>query len=124
MATRERASMSDIVGRYEDQLLPEWMRLQLAATTLRRDLIRDDELEQQSRRFLDVLRRALQDGGAEQDITDPAWEEARDLLADVSQARARQGFSPAETRTFESSTRSQGNSARACSIWDRARRDQ
>ena len=100
MTARERASMSDIVGRYEDQLLPEWMRLQLAATTLRRDLIRDDELEQQSRRFLDALRKALEDGGAQRDITDPAWEEARGLLADVSQARARQGFSPAETATF------------------------
>jgi len=100
MTARERASMSDIVGRYEDQLLPEWMRHQLAATTLRRDLIRDDELERQSSRFLDALRKALEDGGADQDINDPAWEEARGLLADVSQARARQGFSPAETATF------------------------
>ena len=100
MTARERASMTDIVGRYEDQLLPEWMRHQLAATTLRRDLIRDDELKQQSRRFLDALSKALQDGGAEQGITDPAWEEARDLLSEVSQARARQGFSPSETATF------------------------
>jgi hypothetical protein len=50
MAARERASMSDIVGRYEDELLPEWVQHQLEATTLRRDLIRDDELREQSRR--------------------------------------------------------------------------
>ena len=45
MATRERASMSDIVGRYEEQLLPEWIQHQLASTTLRRDLLSEEELQ-------------------------------------------------------------------------------
>jgi rsbT co-antagonist protein RsbR len=100
MTARERASMSDIVGRYEDQLLPEWVQHQLEATTLRRDLMREDELREQSRRFLGTLRRVLQNGGAEQDITAPAWDETRDLLADITQTRTRQGFSPSETATF------------------------
>jgi rsbT co-antagonist protein RsbR len=100
MTARERASMSDIVGRYEDQLLPEWVQHQLEATTLRRDLMREDELREQSRRILGTLRRVLQNGGAEQDITAPAWDETRDLLADITQTRTRQGFSPSETATF------------------------
>ncbi len=100
MTARERASMSDIVGRYEDQLLPEWVQHQLEATTLRRDLMREDELREQSRRFLGTLRRVLQNGGAEQDITAPAWDETRALLADITQTRTRQGFSPSETATF------------------------
>jgi rsbT co-antagonist protein RsbR len=100
MTTRERASMSDIVARYEGQLLPEWIRHQLATPTFRRDLVKDDELEAQSRRFLGVFRKVLQDGGAEQEITGPAWQETRELLGDIAQTRARQGFSPSETATF------------------------
>ena len=100
MTARERTSMSDIVGRYEDQLLPEWVQQQLAATSLRRDLMNDEELTTQSRRFLGALRKVLQNGSADQDITAPAWEEARALLGDISQSRARQGFSPSETATF------------------------
>jgi len=100
MTARERTSMSDIVGRYEDQLLPEWVQQQLEATTLRRDLMDDEELRTQSRRFLGALRKVLQNGSADQDITAPAWEEARALLGDISQSRARQGFSPSETATF------------------------
>ena len=100
MTARERASMSDIVGRYEAEILPEWVKHQLAATTLRRDLIRDDELQAQSGRFLRVLRSVLQNGGADEDIMAPAWEEVRGLLTDISETRARQGFSPSETATF------------------------
>jgi len=100
MTARERASMSDIVGRYEDQLLPEWVQQQLATTTLRRDLMDDQELRAQSRRFLTALRKVLQNGSADQDITAPAWEETRALLGDISRSRARQGFSPSETATF------------------------
>jgi rsbT co-antagonist protein RsbR len=92
--------MPDVVARYSDQLLPEWMRFQLEAVTLRRDLLRDDELEAQSRRFLDAFRRVLQNGGAEQDVSSPAWAETRELLAEISHRRARQGFSPSETAAF------------------------
>src|ERR1700741_3256773 len=91
ITARDRASMSDIVGRYEDQLLPEWVQQQLAAPTLRRDLINDEGLTTQSRRFLTALRKVLQNGGADQDVAAPAWEETRALLGDISQSRARQG---------------------------------
>src|SRR5262249_15398334 len=100
MTARERTSMSEIVGRYEDQLLPEWVQQQLAATTLRRDLMDDEELTAQSRKLLGALHKVLKSGGADQDITAPAWEETRALLGDTSQMRARQGFSPSETATF------------------------
>ena len=99
MAARERATMPDIVGRYGEKFLPDWIRNQLQGT-VRRDLLRDDELQAQSRRFLDAFRRVLANGGAEQDITAQAWEETRDVLGEISQSRARQGFSPSETATF------------------------
>ena len=89
----------DIVGEHEGDILAEWMRNQLAR--IRRDLIDADELREQSRRFLALLRRTLQNGGgADSDISTPQWAEMRELLADVSRTRARQGFSPSETATF------------------------
>jgi rsbT co-antagonist protein RsbR len=92
--------LADIVTQNREALLPEWMRQQLAAVTMRRDLIRDDELEAQSRRFLDLLRTSLQSDGTTGDVSGPAWAGMRDFLSDMSRARARQGFSPSETATF------------------------
>ena len=100
MATRQQAPMLKVVGGDESGLLSDWIAHQLAATTLRRDLLEDEDLKAQSRRFLGALRAVLQNGGADQDITAPAWEDARALLADIAQTRARQGFSPSETATF------------------------
>src|SRR4029450_3169215 len=100
MTARERRRMPDIVGRYGEELLPDWIRNQLQGGALRRDLLRDDELEAQSRRFLGAFRRVLANGGADQEITAQAWEETRDILGEISQSRARQGFSPSETATF------------------------
>ena len=89
--------LSDVIAANADAILPEWMRHQLAAVTARRDLLRDDELREQSRRFLDLLNSSLKrDGGA--DIGGPAWGEMRELLTDLSRTRARQGFSPDRDR--------------------------
>ena len=99
MTARERAAIPDIVERHEGDLLPEWIDRQLAAGTLRRDLMKEDELREQSRRFLQLFRKSMQNGGA-QDVNTPAWAETRALLEEISRSRARQGFSPSETATF------------------------
>jgi rsbT co-antagonist protein RsbR len=94
-----RTTLADILARHEGELLPAWLRNQHAAMTARRDLIRDDELERQSRSFLSLLRSAMQsDAGT--DVTAPGWAPMRDALTDISKARARLGFSPSETATF------------------------
>jgi rsbT co-antagonist protein RsbR len=99
MTTPATSRIPDIVGKHESDILAEWMRNQLAR--IRRDLIDADELREQSRRFLALLRTTLQNGGGgEMDITGPQWAEMRELLADVSRTRARQGFSPSETVAF------------------------
>jgi rsbT co-antagonist protein RsbR len=92
--------LADIVTRHRDALLPDWMRQQLAATSMRRDLIREDELTEQSRRFLDLLRSSLAVDGDAADVMGSAWVPMRDLLAELSRARARQGFTPTETAMF------------------------
>ncbi len=89
-----------IVGKYETEVLQEWINHQLAAVTLRRDLLKDEDLREQSRRFLGLFSEALKKPGASSDIQGPVWAEVRELLAELSQSRARQGFTPSETAMF------------------------
>ncbi|HET9250909.1 MAG TPA: STAS domain-containing protein [Candidatus Eisenbacteria bacterium] len=100
MPTTTSSRIPEIVRHHEEQLLSEWVQRQLAALTARRDLIQDDELREQSRRFLIHLRDGLQRGGLAQEVGGAAWAEMRDLLSAYSLSRARMGFSPSETATF------------------------
>jgi rsbT co-antagonist protein RsbR len=100
MAASAVVSLRDVVSKDEAEILTEWMDHQLAATTLRRDLISDAQLREQSRAFLSVLREALEASGGELDLRRPEWVELKGLLGDVSRTRARQGFTPSETATF------------------------
>ncbi|HEU4938650.1 MAG TPA: STAS domain-containing protein, partial [Vicinamibacterales bacterium] len=56
------------------------------------------ELMDHARRFLTLMREAVKAG--EQDIMSPAWAGVRQMLDELSVARAQQGFSPSETATF------------------------
>ena len=89
MVTRERASMSDIVGRDEEQLLPEWIQHQLASTTLRRDLLSEEDLQAQSRRFLGALPQGpARTAAPSRTSARTAWAETRELLARHRRKRA------------------------------------
>ena len=92
--------LPDAVVKYESEILSSWMDAQLGAMTLRRDLMRDDELREQSRRFLALFAQALQRQGSSLDADGAEWTDVRAMLEDISRARAMQGFSPSETATF------------------------
>ena len=98
MATGSKSRIPDIVGRYEAEILPEWVDQQLAAGTQRRDLMEERELREQSKRFLALLRGTLQNGDGDPDA--PAWASTREFLGELSRRRAQLGFSPSETATF------------------------
>jgi rsbT co-antagonist protein RsbR len=104
MGTTAEQSLADTIVAHESELLPEWIRQQLAAIATRRDLMRDDELKEQSQQFLGRFVRALK-SGASADGTSEAWADTRALLDHISLSRARQGFSPSETATFVFSLR-------------------
>jgi rsbT co-antagonist protein RsbR len=93
-------SLRDVISKDEAGILAEWVEQQLAATTLRRDLMSDTELREQSRRFLAALRGALEASDGKVEPTREEWSEVRSLLGDLSRSRARQGFSPTETAMF------------------------
>jgi rsbT co-antagonist protein RsbR len=88
-----------LLGRAEDQILADWIQEQLGAAAMRRDLIRESELREQSRSFLAALRSAAERGGFD-DVSGEAWDEVRDVLQELSSRRAQAGFSPSETATF------------------------
>ncbi|HEX3169554.1 MAG TPA: STAS domain-containing protein [Burkholderiales bacterium] len=83
----------------DDSLLDAWMKAQTGSMASRKDLIKETELREQSRKFLAALRTAAEKGGST-DINSAAWDEARDFLKSVSASRAQQGFTPTETAMF------------------------
>jgi rsbT co-antagonist protein RsbR len=100
MSTRARTRLPEIVSKYEKEILAEWVRHQLEFLSRRRGRTREDELQDRSRRFLSLVRSGLESGGAFEEVTSPAWTETRELLSEVSAARAKDGFTPSETATF------------------------
>jgi rsbT co-antagonist protein RsbR len=97
--TADTSRLFEILQKHETELLAEWTKEQLAATTLRPDLIGERDLREESRQVLAALRAA----GAKGNLTDlaaPEWNPVRELLDSISRSRARQGFSPSETVTF------------------------
>src|ERR1700749_3703980 len=91
-------TVAELVGGKEQTILPEWVELQKKAGTLQTGRITENELLSQSRDFLHLLRDGLAKGG--NDASNTAYAPARQLLAEISRARAIQGFSPSETATF------------------------
>ena len=94
-------NLADLLRRHEGEILAEWLKLQQQNLSLRNNLLKAGELEQQSREFLGALIAALESGGAGSDVaTSNAWASVREVLAGLSRSRARQGFTPTETATF------------------------
>ena len=79
--------------------MADWVKEQLNAIVLRRDLIKEPELRQQSADFLALLQEAAQYGNLN-DITAPEWTSLREMLGGVSRSRSVQGFTSSETATF------------------------
>jgi rsbT co-antagonist protein RsbR len=90
--------LKDVLQRDEAGIAQRWIDAQLGAAGFRSDRMSRAELSEQSRRFLTLVRQAVESGNA--DIQAPAWTNARQMLDDLSASRAQQGFSPAETASF------------------------
>jgi rsbT co-antagonist protein RsbR len=100
MSTVSTSRIPEIVQRNEREILSEWVQGQLATIGFRRDKAREDELMDQSGRFLRQFTSALQTTGVSSDISTAGWSETRDFLGEFSHKRAAMGFTPGETATF------------------------
>jgi rsbT co-antagonist protein RsbR len=92
-------ALRKILAQHQKEILADWVQSQLSSTWLRSDLMKENELREQSREFLTLIQAASEVGSLTQ-IEGPQWDAARDFLARVSRSRALQGFSPSETATF------------------------
>jgi len=86
----------EILKRHSASILSDWMKEQLQAAGGR---IREVELREQTRSFLELVQRAAENGNLT-NIEGDDWAEVRELLTDVSKSRSLQGYSPSETATF------------------------
>jgi rsbT co-antagonist protein RsbR len=89
----------DLLEKHQSKLLAAWLERQLAAGSLRSGQIKEDELKEQSQRFLREFVGTLKSAPTD-DVMGPGWSTVRELLGDVSRSRALQGFTPSETATF------------------------
>ena len=99
MPPAANSRLPELLERRESDILAQWIREQLAVANSRRDLMPDAELRDQSRRFLSLVREAAAHGPLGT-ISGSAWDQVKDLLGDISRARAGKGFSPSETASF------------------------
>jgi len=91
--------LHEIIGRYEKEILSEWMRLQFEALGGRKDRITEAQLRAVSQEFISVLVAGLS-GGSGTDIHAPQWQPTREFLTELSRQRVAQGFSPSETASL------------------------
>jgi rsbT co-antagonist protein RsbR len=89
----------DVIDRYQNEILSEWLRLQGESLSRRRDAVSDVQLRSDSQGLLAALREGLIAGHG-YDIESPQWSSVRNLLRDLSRQRALEGFTPSETATF------------------------
>jgi rsbT co-antagonist protein RsbR len=92
-----RRTLGDTLTAQQQTILKDWVEFQLAAVTLRRDLMKESELREQSREFLSLFATALMSGS---DLGSPAWKPVKEFLAHITRSRVEQGFTPSETATF------------------------
>ncbi len=91
-------TLAQLARKNEQKILDQWIAQQLSATTRRADLMKENEMREQSREFLKLFIDAMQTES--RDIEAPAWKSAKEMLRGVSRSRAVQGFSPSETAMF------------------------
>jgi len=99
MAQGTATRIPAILKTHEKDLLADWIKGQLSASTLRSDLLKEADLREQSRAFLNLLQETSQKTSIEE-FSGAGWSGIRDMLGELSRSRAQAGFSPAETATF------------------------
>lgn len=98
MSLGDRSLIPEIVKKYKTELLQDWMSEQLEAG-IRKDLVKETELREECREFLDLFSNAIQSSNF-RDIRTAEWSDVREMLSSVSRARSHKGFTPTETATF------------------------
>ena len=94
----EQSKVALLLRKHERDVLQHWLSYQTAATTMRADLIKESDLREQSRRFLQLFTEVVQQNGKGENAG--SWKSIKEMLSEVSRTRVAQGFSAVETATF------------------------
>ena len=98
MNLNEHSKIPEILKNYEAELLSDWVKEQIAGG-IRRDLLRESELQEECREFLDSLTETMQQANLT-NIQGSEWRGVRDILSSISRDRSQKGFTPSETASF------------------------
>src|SRR4051812_19201076 len=91
--------LPELLKRQQAAILEEWMKDQLKEAGVHSGGLSEAEVREQSRSLLQALMQGSQQGGMD-DLSGPQWAPLRELLADISHARARAGSTPAAAARF------------------------
>ena len=98
MQTSKTLRLAEIAAKNEATILSTWMKYQTAQLSGKPEVVKEAALKQTCSEFLSLFVEAAQVEPV--DTQAPAWRKVREMLADVSAARALQGFTPSETAIF------------------------
>ena len=104
MSNNKTTQLESIISSHQAELLDGWIA-NLTSRLVRRDKSSESELRQQASQFLPLLANTLKKSTTV-NTSASEWEDIRHSLAEISQSRARQGFSPIETANFVFSLKS------------------
>ncbi|MES2759261.1 MAG: STAS domain-containing protein [Pseudomonadota bacterium] len=90
--------ISTLIEQQQAAIQADWIA-NLKKVMVRSDAGSEEQLKRHCSQFLALLAKATRNGGTD-DIDSRSWDEVRDLLTEISAARAKQGSTPSETATF------------------------
>lgn len=103
--TQERSRrVAEIFSTRRDEILNLWIKDRLESDDFRDELISKKELRQQSRQLIELLAQGIEDSGGG-GFDDPAFDELRRFLNEISHQRAVKGYTPMENATYVSALR-------------------
>jgi rsbT co-antagonist protein RsbR len=92
-----RIALAALLRAHEEAILAEWLKEQVSRAS-RRDQMHEAELRSTSKSFLNALVDAVGQGAT--DVKGSAFARVRDVLSELTESRAMQGYSPTETAVF------------------------
>lgn len=98
MSLNGQSKIPQILKNHEAEVLADWLGEQMAAG-IRKDLLKEIELREECREFLDLFTDAIQQGNLT-NIQSTEWRSVREMLTSVSRTRTQKGFTPTETANF------------------------
>jgi rsbT co-antagonist protein RsbR len=92
------ARISELIHQHQADIGAEWIA-QLETQVTRGGVVTREQLRAHCQQFLSAFANATRSGELG-DIEHRSWDEARDVLADISSTRAKGGANPSDTATF------------------------